>query len=126
MIIGRERSSWCEWNSRFPRVSWTERCQGKGPHLHLQFQCLNCRCCCLISYVTLFLLCSGFSWVLWRKGEFFFYSLFSCHYQIKIRKNAFYNDYSTNHVSLKGESGEIGLDGINGEEVRLSHSHVYI
>lgn len=29
VMTGRERSPWCEWNSGFPGMPWTERCQGK-------------------------------------------------------------------------------------------------
>lgn len=42
VMTGRKRSSWCEWNSGIPRMSWTERCQGKNIDFNFNIQHIRC------------------------------------------------------------------------------------
>lgn len=53
VTTGRERSSWCEWNSGLPGMSRTERCQGKHFNININIQFKHI-CFCKLS-VLLFI-----------------------------------------------------------------------
>lgn len=121
-MTGRERSSWCEWNTGFPGMSWTERCQGKGIDLNFSYFYISFNICsfywgyCFLKYI--FSINQGSRGYSGEKVSHFVVVFFIIGKSFQQNVYALITKHTVN--ILQGEFGEIGLDGINGEEVSVS------